>query len=192
MSQAFADRLKKFPPMGWRVRKLVPGDQPQLDVSKGGPAVLEIDGIGLAIGAHDALLSLIGTWECFRVLGCMRDLMMEARTVGRSEEVHALLLALITSGCEEADRAIREVEAGMRAEESRAKGEGTANFPWALYDPKGRMHCAGAEDGEPTYGMAWSDCLAAMRLVALRGAKSIARMDALERKRPSEIRWRAA
>jgi hypothetical protein len=71
-------------------------------------------------------------------------------------------------------------------------GHPTANYPWALYDPKGRMHLQSALHGEPTYGRAWRVCLDAMTYAALRGPEGIARMDEVQRLRPSEVRGGSA
>lgn len=67
-------------------------------------------------------------------------------------------------------------------------GHPTANYPWALYDPKARMHCAGAAHGEPTHGMAWKNCIDAMTFVSTRGQEAIVTMDTVQRARPAEVR----
>ena len=67
-------------------------------------------------------------------------------------------------------------------------GHPTANFPWALYDPQARRHLQGAQDGNPTWGMAWRSCPDAMAFVHERGAEAIARMDVVAKQRPHEVR----
>lgn len=59
-------------------------------------------------------------------------------------------------------------------------GHPTALWPWALYDPKGRMHRNGALDGAPREGRAWQRLEPAMEFVALRGEESIRIYDALD------------
>lgn len=73
--------------------------------------------------------------------------------------------------------------------ELRHCGHPTALTPWALYDPRGRMHCAGASHGyRPTYGTAWSSLEDAALYVERRGAEGLSRMDELELEGDPEIR----
>lgn len=68
----------------------------------------------------------------------------------------------------------------------------TANYPWALYDPTGRMHLQGSTTGNPHFGNAWHDCLEAMAFVVKWGGWSIHNMNRIEREAPTQIRRRAA
>ncbi len=69
-------------------------------------------------------------------------------------------------------------------------GHATALWPWALYDPAGRMHLAGGalDRGVPTHGRAWSSLDAATDYVMRKGARMIRAMDRIERRRPDEVR----
>ena len=71
-------------------------------------------------------------------------------------------------------------------------GHPTANWPWALYDPKGRMHLLGAAVNavpQPTHGYAWPNLREAMTYVEQRGLAGIAVMDDLVERGSLEIRW---
>lgn len=58
-------------------------------------------------------------------------------------------------------------------------GHPTALWPWALYDPKGRMHCMGLALGgtNPTFGYAFSDLFTVAKYVDEMGARAIRAMD---------------
>lgn len=71
-------------------------------------------------------------------------------------------------------------------------GHPTANWPYALYDAHGRMHCTGAPQGNPTCGYAWRTVRRAVEYVALHGAAGIKAMDAAELAAPTDVRRRAA
>lgn len=71
-------------------------------------------------------------------------------------------------------------------------GHPTANYPWALYDPTGRMHLVGAVNGNPHFGTAWHACLEAMVFVERWGCWSIDNMNRVEREAPAQVRRRAA
>jgi len=49
-------------------------------------------------------------------------------------------------------------------------GHPTANWPWALYDPRGAMVRTGALQGHPERGLAWRTLTHAMGFVASLGA----------------------
>lgn len=51
-------------------------------------------------------------------------------------------------------------------------GHPTANWPWALYDATGRMHCTGSAGGRPEFGRAWPSLKAAVEFVVLACARS--------------------
>lgn len=68
-------------------------------------------------------------------------------------------------------------------------GHPTANWPYALYDPKGRMHLVGALRTKPTYGVAWRSMRQAVEYVSVHGAEGIAKMDLEEKHAPNEVRW---
>jgi hypothetical protein len=68
-------------------------------------------------------------------------------------------------------------------------GHPTANWPWALYDPKGRMHLYGGRDGRPTCGVAWGNLEDAMSYVYEWGHDAVAAMNRDELERPNDIRW---
>jgi hypothetical protein len=72
--------------------------------------------------------------------------------------------------------------AGPDGWELRHCGHPTAHWPWALYDPKGRMHFSGATGQalNPTYGYAWANLREPMQYVAEHRAWAMRRMDQVE------------
>lgn len=61
-------------------------------------------------------------------------------------------------------------------------GHPTALWPWALYDPQGRMHCTGFPvSGRPVFGTAWPALLDAAEYVKTHGPAAIEAMDREER-----------
>jgi hypothetical protein len=71
-------------------------------------------------------------------------------------------------------------------------GHPTALYPWALFDPKGRMHLSGANGPakNPTFGVAWSDLREPMTYVAEQGPAAVKRMDEIERVAPTTVKHR--
>jgi hypothetical protein len=73
-------------------------------------------------------------------------------------------------------------------------GHPTALHPWALYDPKGRMHCTGLavvgpEHGRPVYGSAWDSLEDAAEYVTTLGEVAIESMDRETVNAPQLVRW---
>lgn len=72
-------------------------------------------------------------------------------------------------------------------------GHPTALHPWALYDPKGRMHTTGYPvSGRPVFGVAWRNLKAAAEYVRDHGPAAIEAMDREEIEAPDLIRRSSA
>ena len=68
-------------------------------------------------------------------------------------------------------------------------GHPTANWPYALYDSKGRMHLSGGVKTKPTFGVAWRSVRQAVEYVAMHAELAIAMMDREVETAPADVRW---